>query len=104
MKIPASTTCADSGVSRRVRRTPAVLAGSGWADTASPFPWLVKAGKPVEALHLTDVVLAGDSANRAALSVRLEALTYLDDRTENYIESGFLEHAIKQAQDALGTQ
>jgi alkyl sulfatase BDS1-like metallo-beta-lactamase superfamily hydrolase len=64
----------------------------------------VKAGKPVEALHLTDVVLAGDPANRAALSARLEALTYLHDHTDNYIETGFLEHAMKQAQDALGTQ
>jgi alkyl sulfatase BDS1-like metallo-beta-lactamase superfamily hydrolase len=64
----------------------------------------VKAGKPVEALHLTDVVLAGDPANRGALGARLEALTYLHDHTENYIETGFLEHAMKQAQDALGTQ
>jgi hypothetical protein len=31
-------------------------------------------------------------------------LTYLHDHTENYIETGFLEHAMKQAQDALGTQ
>ena len=34
------------------------------------------AGKPVEALHLTDVVLAGDPVNRGALGARLEALTY----------------------------
>jgi alkyl sulfatase BDS1-like metallo-beta-lactamase superfamily hydrolase len=64
----------------------------------------VKSGMPVEALQLTDVVLAGDSGNRAALSARVEALTYLYDRTENYIEAGFLEHAIEQAQDALRTQ
>jgi alkyl sulfatase BDS1-like metallo-beta-lactamase superfamily hydrolase len=64
----------------------------------------VKAGKPVEALRLTDVVLAGDPTNRGALGARLEALTYLHDHTENYIETGFLEHAMKQAQDALGTQ
>src|SRR3984885_10544981 len=64
----------------------------------------VKAGKPVEALHLTDVVLAGDPANRAALRARLEALTYLHDHTENYIEAGFLEHAMQQAQDALRKQ
>jgi alkyl sulfatase BDS1-like metallo-beta-lactamase superfamily hydrolase len=64
----------------------------------------VKAGEPVEALHLTDVVLAGDPGNRAALSARLEALTSLHDHTENYIEAGFLEHAMQQAQDALRTQ
>ena len=64
----------------------------------------VKGGIAVEALQLTDVVLAGDPGNRAALSARLEALTYLYDRTENYIEAGFLDHAIKQAQDALRTQ
>lgn len=64
----------------------------------------IKAGNAVDALHLTDVVLAGDPGNRAALNTRLEALAALQERSDNYIESGFLEQAIKQAQDALGTQ
>jgi alkyl sulfatase BDS1-like metallo-beta-lactamase superfamily hydrolase len=63
----------------------------------------VKAGKAVDALHLTDVVLAGDPGNRAALSTRLEALASLHERSDNYIETGFLEHAMQQVQDALGT-
>jgi alkyl sulfatase BDS1-like metallo-beta-lactamase superfamily hydrolase len=63
----------------------------------------VKAGKAVDALHLTDVVLAGDPGNRAALSTRLEALLSLHERSDNYIEAGFLEHAMQQVQDALGT-
>ena len=37
----------------------------------------LQAGKPVEALHLTDVVLASDPNNRAALNARLKALDYL---------------------------
>jgi alkyl sulfatase BDS1-like metallo-beta-lactamase superfamily hydrolase len=61
----------------------------------------VKAGKAVDALHLTDVVLAGDPHNRAALSTRVEALTYLEEHSDNYIESDFLEYAIRQAQDAV---
>lgn len=64
----------------------------------------IKAGNAVDALHFTDVVLAGDPGNRAALNTRLEALAALQERSDNYIESGFLEQAIKQAQDALGTQ
>ena len=61
----------------------------------------VKAGMPVEALHLTDVVLAGDPGNREALNMRLQALEYLHDHSVNYIETGFLEHAMSQVKDAL---
>jgi alkyl sulfatase BDS1-like metallo-beta-lactamase superfamily hydrolase len=64
----------------------------------------LKSGNAVDALHLTDVVLAGDPGNRAALSARVEALKYLEDKSDNYIESGFLEQAIKQAQVTLVTQ
>lgn len=40
----------------------------------------VKDGKPVEALHLTDVVLAYDPKNASALNARLKALNYLEDK------------------------
>jgi len=55
----------------------------------------LEAGKPVEALHLTDVVLAYDQNNSAALGARLKALDYLRKRCENYVEAGYLDYAIK---------
>lgn len=55
----------------------------------------LEAGKPVEALHLTDVVLAYDQNNSAALGARLKALDYLRNRCENYVEAGYLDYAIK---------
>jgi alkyl sulfatase BDS1-like metallo-beta-lactamase superfamily hydrolase len=61
----------------------------------------LKAGMPVEALHLTEVVLAGDPGNRAALNIRLQALQYLSDHSVNDIETSFLEHAMSQVKDAL---
>jgi alkyl sulfatase BDS1-like metallo-beta-lactamase superfamily hydrolase len=64
----------------------------------------VDAGKPVEALHLTDVVLADDQNNRPALSARLKALEYLRERSENYIEVGYLDYGIKAAKDKLASK
>ena len=64
----------------------------------------LEAGKPVEALHLTDVVLAYDWNNRIALEARLKALDYLRDHSENYIETGYLECGIRKAKEKLGTK
>jgi len=64
----------------------------------------LEAGQPVEALHLTDVVLAYDAKNKAALNARLKALGTLEDRSENYIESGWLEYGIKKAKAQLATE
>jgi len=61
----------------------------------------VKDGKPVEALHLTDVVLAYDDKNAAALNARLQALNYLEDKCQNFIEEGWLQYAIKKTKDKL---
>jgi alkyl sulfatase BDS1-like metallo-beta-lactamase superfamily hydrolase len=98
---------------------------AGWFDTnpstmyeqppSSVYPDLVKlagadalvrlaleklaAGKPVEALHLTDVVLASDQKNTGALNARIKALQYLQDRSENFAESGWLEYGITKAKD-----
>jgi alkyl sulfatase BDS1-like metallo-beta-lactamase superfamily hydrolase len=62
------------------------------------------AGKPVEALHLTDVVLAYDQKNSGALNARLKALSVLRDRCENYAEAGWLEYGITKEKEKLGSQ
>jgi alkyl sulfatase BDS1-like metallo-beta-lactamase superfamily hydrolase len=64
----------------------------------------VEAGKPVEALHLTDVVLAADQSNAAGLGARLKALEYLRDRCENYVEAGYLEYGIRIAKEKLASK
>jgi alkyl sulfatase BDS1-like metallo-beta-lactamase superfamily hydrolase len=57
----------------------------------------VAAGKPVEALHLTDVVLSADPKNSDALNARIKALELLRDKSENYVETGWLEYGIDKA-------
>lgn len=61
----------------------------------------VDAGKPVEALHLTDVVLSSDQKNAGALNARIKALEYLRDRSENFVEGGWLEYGIRKAKEQL---
>jgi len=61
----------------------------------------VKDAKPVEALHLTDVVLAYDPKNAAALNARLQALNYLEDKCQNFVEDGWLQYAITKTKDKL---
>jgi alkyl sulfatase BDS1-like metallo-beta-lactamase superfamily hydrolase len=64
----------------------------------------LEAGKPVEALHLTDVVLAYDQNNSAALGARLKALDYLKERCENYVEAGWLEYGIRTTKGKLASK
>jgi hypothetical protein len=61
----------------------------------------LQAGKPVETLHLTDVVLAYDPKNNAALDARLKALNYLQERSQNFIESGWLAYGIRTTKAKL---
>jgi len=61
----------------------------------------VDAGQPVEALHLTDVVLASDPKNSGALNVRIKAMQVLLDRSQNAVESGWLEYGIAKAKGQL---
>jgi alkyl sulfatase BDS1-like metallo-beta-lactamase superfamily hydrolase len=61
----------------------------------------VAAGQPVEALHLTDVVLVSDPKNSAALNARIKALEVLRDRSENFVETGWLEYGIDKAKAQL---
>lgn len=51
----------------------------------------LEAGKPVEALHLTDVVLAYDQNNCDALNAWIKALGYLQQHCDNFVEQGCLE-------------
>ena len=64
----------------------------------------LEAGEPVEALHLTDVVLACDPSNNAALIARLKTLEYLRERSENYIEVGYLEYGLKITKEKLASK
>ena len=64
----------------------------------------VGAGRPVEALHLTDVVLAYDQQNGAALNARIKALEYLQKRCENFVEEGWLEYGITKAKEKLASK
>jgi alkyl sulfatase BDS1-like metallo-beta-lactamase superfamily hydrolase len=129
IKLPASFNLTESfgKVSWSVR---GIYDGyAGWYDTnpstmyetppASVYPDLVKlaggpdavvklalekvgAGKPVEALHLTDVVLASDAGNSGALEARIKAFKYLQDRCQNFVEEGWLEYGIRKAREKLG--
>jgi len=63
----------------------------------------IESGKPVEALHLTDVILAYDEKNAPALQARIKAMEYLQQHTQNRIESGWLDRGIRLAKEKLGT-
>jgi alkyl sulfatase BDS1-like metallo-beta-lactamase superfamily hydrolase len=63
----------------------------------------IEAGQPVEALHLTDVILAFDQKNVPALNARIKAMEYLRQRTKNFVESGWLEYGIRLAKEKLAT-
>ena len=64
----------------------------------------VKDGKPVEALHLTDIVLAYDQKNAAALDARLKALDYLENKCQNFVEEGWLQYAITRTNQKLAPE
>jgi glyoxylase-like metal-dependent hydrolase (beta-lactamase superfamily II) len=58
-------------------------------------------GENVSVLHLTDVVLNAEPANRQAHEARLKALRALKAGTRNYIERIWLDHGIRLAEEAL---
>jgi alkyl sulfatase BDS1-like metallo-beta-lactamase superfamily hydrolase len=64
----------------------------------------LQAGKPVEALQLTDVALASDPKNAAALTARIKALENLREHCENAIEDGWLQYGIRRAQETLAAK
>lgn len=61
----------------------------------------VNAGQAVEALRLTDVVLAGEPANKPALEARLKALEVLVSRCKNTNERGWLDYSVRTTKAAL---
>jgi len=52
---------------------------------------------------LTDVILAFDQKNVPALNARVKAMEYLRQRTQNFVESGWLEYGIRLAKEKLAT-
>jgi alkyl sulfatase BDS1-like metallo-beta-lactamase superfamily hydrolase len=64
----------------------------------------LKADRPVEALHLTDVVLAADQKNLAALNARIKTLEYLEQRCQNFVEQGWLEYGVRKAKEKLAAK
>ena len=62
----------------------------------------IQVGKPAEALHLTDIALAADAANRGVLEARLQALQALLAATQNRMEVGWLNYGIRDAKKRLG--
>ncbi|ADP80848.1 alkyl sulfatase dimerization domain-containing protein [Pseudofrankia inefficax] len=62
------------------------------------------AGRPLEALHLTDMVLSHEPAHRAALTARRDALAALlvASGRENFSEVSWLEDEIADAERRLG--
>jgi alkyl sulfatase BDS1-like metallo-beta-lactamase superfamily hydrolase len=63
----------------------------------------IEAGQPVEALHLTDMILTFDPKNAQGLNARIKAMEYLQQRTQNRVESGWLDYGIRVAKEKLAT-
>ena len=63
----------------------------------------LEAGKAVEALLLTDAVLAADPKNGGALNTRIKAMQYLRDRCDNVVEDGWLQYGITTAKEKLAS-
>ena len=63
---------------------------------------LVAAGRHPEAIRLTDVVLAGDPGNEAALQTRLAAVDALLAASGNINERGWLNGASRSLRAQLG--
>jgi alkyl sulfatase BDS1-like metallo-beta-lactamase superfamily hydrolase len=63
----------------------------------------IEVGQPVEALHLTDVILACDQKNVPALNARIKAMEYLRQRAQNRVESGWLDYGLRLAKEKLAS-
>lgn len=60
-------------------------------------------GRHVEALHLTDIVLTAEPANRPALEARLRALRALRSASKNSNESGWLDYFVGVTESKLAS-
>jgi len=75
---------------------------AGGADTiAARAREIAGEGRLVEALHMTDVALAGSAGHREALRVRVEVLERLLKESKNSNERGWLNHALVGARAGL---
>ena len=84
------------------RELPMVAVPEMPADPAL-YAGIIAAGGYFEALHLTEVVLAYDQKNKAALNARIKALELLRKQCENYVEEGWLEYGIRKAKEKLAS-
>lgn len=81
---------------------PDVVKLAGGADAVAKLAMQkAETGMAVEALHLSDMALAADSANRPALEAKLKALEVLRSRCRNSNERGWLEYSISQVKNKL---
>jgi alkyl sulfatase BDS1-like metallo-beta-lactamase superfamily hydrolase len=78
-----------------------VVALAGGAAAVAATARTVAATDPVRALHLTDIALAAEPANRAALEIRLQILQALDKASGNSNERGWLQAGIRDVQTKL---
>ena len=64
--------------------------------------------QPVKTLHVLEVALAGDPANRAALQLRREALQLLVVKAENGLRNDYeiywLQHRLEDTEARLGDE
>lgn len=82
--------------------SPDLVAMAGGPDAvAKRAAALAADGAHVKALHLANVVLAGEPAHRGALEVRLAALRALRAASRNYIERNWLGAGIREAEARL---
>lgn len=65
---------------------------------------LAQSGNQIGALHMTDVVLAVDPSDKAALEARLFALKALLEQSGNSVESNWLKYGIRSAEEKLKGQ
>lgn len=78
-----------------------VTMAGGANAVAARASQMVDEGKLQEALHMTDMALAAEPDNSAAIEVRLKALRALRDKSLNSNEIGWLDSTIKKLEDRL---
>ena len=61
-------------------------------------------GKPVDAIRFADAALAVDGKHKGALEAKLAALQVLVDRCRNTNERGWLDYAVAEVKDRLGSR
>lgn len=76
---------------------------AGGAETVAKLAMeRAQAGQAVDALHLSDMALTAEAANKTALAAKLKALETLRDHCGNSNERGWLDFSISQVKLKLG--